>query len=74
MIELGKFDYDNPKCPKCRSENLEYESAHEIGEAIRKDIYCNSCGLNFYTYMIQPRYWEMWADDNFFHVEVENHN
>ena len=71
MIELGKFNYDKPKCPKCQSSDLDYSTAYEMGETIKKDIRCNSCRLIFYIYIIQPRYWELWANDNFFHMEVE---
>ena len=72
MIEIGKWDDDNPSCPKCGNVALEYEAYEPIDEFFKQDVSCPNCDSNFMIYAPKPRYWEIWAYEGFHHIEVKN--
>ena len=37
-------------CPKCEDDNIEYYDHEFIGESLKHDCHCMSCGLYFHEY------------------------
>lgn len=70
--KIGMFDYDNPSCPKCKSRDLDYDAYEPVDECFKQDISCNSCESDFTLYVFKPRYWEIFADESYFHLSKED--
>lgn len=72
MQKIGRMDYDNPKCPKCKSTELNFGAYEPVDDYFKQEIECKYCKCWFTIYTLKPRYWEIWADDGYFHIEVKD--
>ena len=72
LKKIGLFDDDNSRCPKCGSSDLEYGAYEPVDESFKQEITCVSCEAYFVLYCMKPRYWEIWADEEFWHLKIKN--
>ena len=70
--KIGIMDYDKAKCPRCFSSDLDYGAYEPVDECFKQEIVCRSCEVFFTIYCMKPRYWEIWADEGFFHLKVKD--
>lgn len=64
--KIGIFEEE---CPLCKSLDLDFGVYEPVDEQFKQDVSCNKCDFSFTLWANKPEEWEIWADDDFFHIE-----
>jgi len=59
LIEIQK--YEEQRCPKCKSKDLDYDTYDVIDESFKQDVTCKKCGFEFTFWADKPEYWEVYT-------------